>query len=72
MNPLALGPPKDQISFSLFVYEKEGDVLWVLIPKRNEHINTSGSIAFNWTEISPCFRVLMATKALLRLMKKLL
>lgn len=34
MNPLALGPPKDQISFSLFVFEKEGDALVVLIPKQ--------------------------------------
>ena len=72
MNLPVPGWPNYQIPLFLFVYEKEGDVLWVLIPKCNEHINTSGSIAFNWTELSPHFRAMMATKALLRPMKKLL
>ena len=47
MNSLAPGYSIYKIPFSLFVYKKEGSVLWVLTQKQHTTIDSQGIKASN-------------------------
>lgn len=75
MNPSSLGHPNDQIPFSLFVYEKEGNTHGILTQNMGTIIDPQHIIARHGPcvmEIPPCLRAITAIDLLVKATKKII